>query len=188
MNKDEILGQILSILHTVKEDKQQLQKILDFLMHKIYQDPEGEFDIPDKYRKLIHDIADNINAGFICFVNPDTLEMEMVSKDLISDPEEYELTTGDKWEDSFKHDDWKKCITIEPPESGESFRIMEQFANEVDNQNLQNQLFYALSHAKPFANFKNIVENSSLREQWFEFKKLKLEAYVWEQLQNELPG
>ena len=112
--------------------------------------------------------------------------MEMIPDDLYNDPELFEETTGEKWEDSFKYDQWKRCITVSPPNSNESFSFMEQFAENVDNEKLQNRLIYALSHSKPFGNFKNIVENSSLREQWFAFRTQKLEMYVWDTLHSEL--
>lgn len=186
MNKKQLLDQILSILYTVKEDEAKLQKILDFLLDEIFEEQKDEIVIPEKYQKLVHDVAENIDSGFICYINPETLEVEEIPKDMADDPEEYEMITGEKWDNSFKHESWDKCITIEPPESHDSFKIMEQFTNQVDDQKLQNRLIYALNHKKPFANFKNIVENSALREQWFAFKQHELEKYVWNMIQIDV--
>jgi hypothetical protein len=165
MKESEILDNILAILHSVKEDKAELQKILDFLMDEVYKEQEDETIIPEKYQKLVHQIAGSISGGLICYLNPETLEVEAVFKDL----HEFELDADDK-NKVFKHESWKKCITIEPPESSASFKIMEKFTNEVDDIKLQNRLIYALNHKRPYANFKNIIENSFWRERWFALK------------------
>lgn len=184
MEKDELLGQILSIIRTIKEDKDKLQKVLDFLLLEIYEEPEEVLNIPDKYKKLVHEVADFIDAGLTCFINPRTLAMEQVPQDL-NDPDEYRMITGSIWKDSFKHNKWKRCITVEPPESYISFNIMEQFTKRVNDKRLQNRLVDALNRKKPFANFKYIIESSEYLQEWFEFKKTKLEEYVWEQLETE---
>ena len=105
---------------------------------------------------------------------------------MFNDPEEYESLTGESWEDTFKYPGWKKCITVEPPESFESFKIMEQFVDEIDDNNLQKRLVNVLSNRKPFANFKNVIENSAFREHWFTFKQMKLEELVWGNLSYQL--
>jgi hypothetical protein len=43
-------------------------------------------------------------------------------------------------------------------------------------------LDYALNNRKPFANFKYHIDNSDYRQDWFDFKKHYLEAYVKELL------
>jgi hypothetical protein len=56
----------------------------------------------------------------------------------------------------------KDFIEIEAPESRDSFRIMKEFTNSSVNDTIyQNQLFNILENRKPFANFKNSIENSS---------------------------
>lgn len=184
MKKDDILTQILGILRTAKEDESKLQKILDFLMDEIYEEPDDEMIIPEKYQKLVHDVADKIDAGLICFINPETLEIEQIPQGM-ADPKEYELNTGEAWNDSFNYESWNRYITVEPPESLIGFEIMEQFTNEVDDQKLQSRLIYALNHKKTFANFKYIVETSPRRQQWFAFKQRKLEECVWHQIQSD---
>jgi len=188
MNNDELFNQILGIIRTVKDNKEELQKILNFLMNEIYEEqeePEEDIAIPEKYKKLVYNIAQSLSAGLKCFLNPETLEMEEVPNE-IDDPEEFELTTGEKWEDSFKHDTWEKCVIIEPPGSNDSFRIMEQFTSQISDEKLKGRLIFALNHRKPFANFKNLIDNSTEREAWFEFRQRKLEEYVWNLLEPVL--
>lgn len=182
MKTDQLLNEILPILYTVKGNEEKLQKILDFLLDEIYEEPEEEDEIPEKFSGLIHSIAENIDCGLVCYLNPLTLEMEEVPAELACEPEEFEMVTGECWDDTFKHTSWEKCITIEPPESSDSFKIMERFVDKVDDKKLKNKLIYALNNRKPFANFKAIVENSEYRQQWFSFKQKKLEERVWNEL------
>ncbi|HKK81942.1 MAG TPA: hypothetical protein VJ909_06830 [Prolixibacteraceae bacterium] len=60
MKADELRNNILAILSTVRDDADKLQKINDFMMSEIYEEPQPE-EIPEKYRKVVHDIAKNIH-------------------------------------------------------------------------------------------------------------------------------
>ncbi len=191
MNAQQLLDAILPILHSVKEDKEKLQKIFDFLLEEIYEKPdETEPEIPEKYRELVHTVAENIDCGLVCFINPETLEVEEIPKgmldgfsDLSINPE---FDDEDEDEQRFLHEDWETYITVEPRESHESFKIMEKFVEEINDKNLNNKLINVLNNRKPFANFKNIVESSNYREDWFAFKQRQLEILVWDELQVEL--
>jgi hypothetical protein len=137
----------------------------------------------DQYTpELIHSLADNLNAGLICHLNPDSLEVIAVPKALFDEFDSENLEDFQSDLDRVESE-WNNCITIEPPESFESFKFMEQFARyEVQDKALQDRLIYALSNGKPFRNFKNIVESSACRQQWFDFHQLCLEEYVRDQL------
>ena len=197
MNTEQLLNAILPILHSVKEDKEKLEKILDFLLEEIYKSPEEtKSEIPEKYRVLVHSVAESIDCGLVCFINPETLEMEQISKAMLDDPQEYYLITGvDMNKEKFLHHDWKIYITVEPRESRETFQIMERFIDKLNDNKLRNKLINALNNKRPFAHFKNIVESSNYRNDWFAFKQKQLEWLVWEELQvefekienNELP-
>jgi hypothetical protein len=197
MNAQQLLNEILPILHSVKEDKEKLQKILDFLLEEIYAEPEEEeIEIPEKYKKLVHDVAEYIDCGLVCFINPETLEVEEIPKGMLdgfsdfSINREFEDEDEDEDEDDdeqkFLHEEWESCISVEPRESSESFKIMEKFVDEVNDKNLKNKLINALNNRKPFANFKNIVESSDHRKEWFAFKQRQLEILVWEELEFQL--
>ena len=57
----------------------------------------------------------------------------------------------------------------------ESFKIIESFTATVKDKTLQFRLVQALERKKPFANFKNIIDNSLIRQDWFDFRD---EAYA----------
>lgn len=150
-------------------------------MNEIYEDPQPE-EIPEKYRKVVHDIAENINCGLVCYLNPETLELEDVPKDLSMDPDEFEGITGEAWDETFKHETWESCITVEPREGYEAFKIMECFVDEIDDKQFSQKLANILGRHRPFANFKAHVEGSKYRQQWFDFKQKILEHMVWDKV------
>src|ERR1035437_642170 len=86
MKTDKLLNAILPILHSVKEDEKALQKILDFLEDEIIISVENEVRLPEKYNRAVKEIADNLNAGMVCFLNPDTLETDELPQEFISKP------------------------------------------------------------------------------------------------------
>ena len=63
---------------------------------------------------------------------------------------------------------------------------MENFAEQVVDQHLQNKLITALNNRKPFANFKMVVEGSEYREHWFQFRQQAYERHVWDLIQMDI--
>lgn len=189
MKAQKLLDEILPILYTVKEDPIKLQKILTFLEEEIYEEPEelDEPELPEKFTKVVSEIADSIDSGLVCFLNMDTGETEDIPKDMLHDPEDFEAMTGESFESmNFKYPEWENFMTFEPLESHESFKIMRNFTDSLKDRMLQNRLVNALDNRKPFANFKFIIDNSAHRQDWFDFKKQYLENYVKELLSLEL--
>jgi hypothetical protein len=179
MNTEKLMNEILAFLQTIRNDKNKLENLHQFMVDEIYEEPEPE-EIPEKYNKAVYKITDSILAGLICYFNPDTLEVEDIPEIMVQDPEEYESMTGEPVDSlELEHINWTNCIEIEPMESHESFKIMEYFIDEVKDKNLQQKLISALSRKKPFANFKYLVENSDYRQQWFDFRQKQWAHYVW---------
>ncbi|MDP4270951.1 MAG: hypothetical protein Q8909_12600 [Bacteroidota bacterium] len=123
MSTNNLLDEILLIVHTVKDDSRELQKILEFLQENIIieeqdDDDDDEFTLPSRYDKIIKSIAGSIDAGLVCFLNPDTLEIEEIPQGLFDDPEETEIQTGLSINElDLKYPEWEKRICIEPLES-----------------------------------------------------------------------
>ena len=186
MNTRQLLNEILSIISTVKEDKNRLEKIHRFLTDEIYEKPE-ESGIPEKYKSLVAEVADYISAGEVCFVNTDTLEMEYMPNIALEDPKEFEDITGETVESlGMKHDEWENCIQIDPVGSYESFKIMEGFADSLSDKKFQQKLFDALNRKRPFANFKRLIDDSDYRQDWFDYRQAWLEKYAFELIESEL--
>jgi hypothetical protein len=185
MNTINPLEEILQILYSVKEDKVKLEKILQFLKEEVIGvvDEIADEVLSEELEELVPQVAEIIDAGLICFLNRDTLEIEEVSKTFVDDPDEFEAMTGESAESlNLKYTDWESYITFEPLKSHETFLIMEEFAENMEDKKLKGELFNALSHRRPFANFKDIIDNSRYRQDWFDFKKQWLENHIRELL------
>jgi len=185
MKSSNLLDEILRIIRSVKDDEIALQKILDFLEEEIYFPKEEEIQLPEKYKEVVKHIAGSIDAGLVCYLNPDTLETDEFPQGLLS--EIFDEEPEDILEDlNLKYTQWEKYITIEPLESNESFEIMEMFADQLNDLKIKTQLINALNNRKPFVNFKRIVDNSTIRQDWFNFKDKYLQNYVKSIIQNEI--
>jgi len=190
MKTDQLLDEVLMIIRAVKEDPTALQKILDYLNEEIVlpEEEENEVKIPERYNNAVKEIAGSIDAGLVCFLNTNTLQIDELPKELVASPAMYKMETGMSIKDfKPKYTRWKKYITIEPLESNESFKIMEKFVDQLDNSKLRERLVYALNNRKPFANFKNIIDNSDIRQDWFDFKDEKLQEYVKSMIEINIP-
>ncbi|HAB52519.1 MAG TPA: hypothetical protein DCE80_10190, partial [Ignavibacteriales bacterium] len=89
------------------------------------------------------------------------------------------------WEDELKEveKNWSDYFEFEGFESHESFQIMVDFAESIDNKRLQQNLINALNRPKPFQNFKWQIDNSGeYRQQWFDFKKMRYIEWIKEQI------
>ncbi len=131
----------------------------------------------------IKEIADMVDSGFRCMVHKQTGELLYI-------PDECKLPDIDF--DAFNEEIEKfesspfDYTVIMPMESRESFKIMEDFAEELyDSNPLKRKLFDALSRKRPFANFKWVIDNSGdYREKWFKFKDERMIQWVREQLES----
>lgn len=73
-------------------------------------------------------------------------------------------------------------IRIDPVDSREGFRDMEEFTGTVQNPQVQDPLIRALNHSKPFRNFKDeLNRHPQLSEQWYAFHDaaMKVRAIEW---------
>lgn len=128
----------------------------------------------------IGEIADHLEAGMRCYYNLKT----GVIKTIINfdswigpdeEPWEEELREIDEHPDDF--------VEFEGFESHESFRIMADFTELVDDAELKKKLGNILNKPKPFQNFKWQIDNSGkYRQQWFDYKKMRYIQWVKEQI------
>ena len=129
--------------------------------------------------ETVREIAQMLNGGHICYLNPDTIETVFVLNPASWEYyEESEMDTVNLE----KVDSWERRITLTPPESFESFKFMERFVDELpeSESSLRNKLISALSHSHPFARFKAVIDSCPYRQEWFDYKQKCLEAYVCE--------
>ena len=89
-------------------------------------------------------------------------------------------------EDLNKIEGWESSIVINPLEPHESFKIMQSFIDKtIPEGNIQEKLIGALNRKRPFANFRNLIDNSDYLQDWCDFKQNYLEEHVYEMFQIE---
>ena len=191
-NKRELLDEILGMLRSVMDDREKLEMIREFFVEEIYNEPAGEnieyeVEIPEKYRKIVPEIAESIDAGEVCFLNTDTLETEEIPEFLLEEIYDEMDEEGKEWTGDFeiRHLKWENYIEITPPGSREAFRYMEDFAEALPPGSFKRKVIDALEKKRPFAHFKDLVEGSEYSQNWFDYKQKRLEEYVLEFLPVE---
>ena len=87
-------------------------------------------------------------------------------------PEEDEDEEGEERATAYDEvfGDTDEYFEFEPMTSHEFFQVMEDFVETVSDKKLAIRLVYALNNNKPFRRFKDAVEDSSHRQNWFEFR------------------
>jgi hypothetical protein len=130
--------------------------------------------------KQIEEIAENLDCGMRCYYNLKTGEIKTIINfdSWIGADEEL-------WEEELNEieENWGDYFEFNPFESHESFQIMVDFAENVNDIRLQNNLINALNRRKPFQNFKWQIDNSGeYRQLWFDFKKMRYIQWVKEQI------
>lgn len=184
MRTKDKLDKVLGIIRSIMDNDEKLTQLLEFLENEILEDDtendasqeENHMEqIPEKYRKAVKEIAENMSASFISYFNPDTFEIEFYHENTMMEVYDEDDKEDEYLSPEFK---WENCITVNPLESRESFRIMERFVDQLKNKNEVARLSQALNGAKPFANFNHLIHNSEFRQEWFDFRQKELERYV----------
>ncbi|WP_026452175.1 UPF0158 family protein [Aequorivita capsosiphonis] len=132
---------------------------------------------------IIKEIADSLLCGMICFYEKATNSFIEYPKEvedyLMFDEENPWQEVIDKVEDNV--DDY---LLIDPMPSSEAFKLMEQFAREIDSLGFSAKLLDALDKRKPFQNFNHLIENDfDNRQLWFDFRLEKNMEWVKRQIE-----
>jgi hypothetical protein len=94
------------------------------------------------------------------------------------------------WKDEIKEIDeaGDDYLEFEGFETHESFQIVVDFAERIEEPKLRDELIKILNRPKPFQNFKWQIDRFGVyRQQWFDFKKMRCVNWVKEQIDlNEM--
>lgn len=130
--------------------------------------------------KQIEEIAEWLDCGFRCYFNHKT----GVIKTILNSDTWMDADLG-AWAEDAKEIDAQRedYIEFEGFESYDSFQVMADFTEHVDDKSLQQRLIGALNRRKPFQNFKWEIDNSGeYRQQWFDYKKMRYIQWVKDQI------
>lgn len=131
----------------------------------------------------LHQIAQEINTGCDCYFNRETHEMISISDfDQFVDEEYIEVFQEDLTKVTSKNSGF---IKIEKLTSTESFKMMNNLAEELSDQKLKDALEIILGNRKPFQNFKNKIDDSAFREAWFACQQSETEKIVEKRMKSE---
>lgn len=128
-------------------------------------------------QNIIKNIAQELDCGCDCYLNVKTNEVIVIPGNIyISDQEDFK----EAFAEDFARIENNKTdfIKFDVLESFESFKIMESFVHQLTDQHLKAVLGNVLENKKPFQNFKNIIDQSHFRQDWFDFKQREIEKKV----------
>jgi hypothetical protein len=128
---------------------------------------------------IIKTIAQNLMSGEQCHIHKKTCELISFPNDELLDLDP-ELNVWKK--DIKKVASDSGFVEIHPMSSHDSFMVMEDFVNSLNDRSAKISLLRALDGKKPFARFKNQIEASPFRNLWFEFRDNKLFEWVQSQV------
>ena len=132
--------------------------------------------------KQIKDIAGETDCGMVCYYNFKTGEIKS-----LPNPDDINYWDVDElWAAEIKkvEDNRSDYFEFEKMDSHSSSRVMSDFAEQVDDETLKDQLIETLERSKPFRNFKWLIDDSGkYRDQWFEFRDKRSMGWVKTQIE-----
>ena len=134
----------------------------------------------------IKSIAEDLDTGMKVYVNLETMEI----KSIIDTIQHYDVDT-EAWEEDINEieENFDKYFQFERMDSRESFQVMEDFIETVEDKRLKEKLELGLSLSKPFRNFKDIIDDENeYRKRWFAFKDARNIEFVKKQIERYNKG
>lgn len=127
----------------------------------------------------VKELAENLQLGYTVYINLDTGEIKyLIDEDKYPDAREMFAEELDEIEA------WDNFVELQEMPSFEAFRVMEDFAYNVDDD-FHDDLMNVLDRRKPVANFKELVESSDYREEWFKYRDQRYLEYTEKLLRYE---
>ena len=130
----------------------------------------------------IKSIAEDLDIGMQVYVNLETMEI----KTIIDTLQHFDVDT-ETWEEDINEieKNFDKYFEFEKMDSRESFRVMEEFVETVEDKRLREKLELGLSLSKPFRNFKDIIDDENeYRKLWFKFRDSRNIEFVKGQIER----
>lgn len=109
-------------------------------------------------KEQIKSIAEDLDTGMKVYVNLETMEI----KSIIDTIQHYDVD-AEAWEEDINdiEENFDKYFQFERMDSRESFQVMEDFVETVEDKRLREKLELGLSLSKPFRNFKDIIDDEN---------------------------
>ncbi len=194
MKTNELYQMVLTRLGHIKEDESKLAEVYVLLEQIGAGSTEEEIlsadiDNGEEYRDIVMQIADAVNDGYVCFFNPETLEIEQIDRETWVDPVEI-VEQNEDLMDEYQLDfaKWDNYIRFEPFRKDDLLRIVEKFATQIDDPSLAQKLENALEAEKGIHKLTQLIRDANKEDAWNVFKKQEIINYVKGELaETELP-
>lgn len=128
----------------------------------------------------INEIAEELECGTRVFLNIETNEIKTIL-------EWDELASDEFWETELMEIEKnpENYIGFYKMDPNQSFQLMQEFVETIDNEELKKKLESGLRLSKPYRNFKDIIDEDNVyRQKWFDFKHARFVDFVKEQLEE----
>ncbi|MBC7773911.1 MAG: hypothetical protein H7246_00625 [Phycisphaerae bacterium] len=130
--------------------------------------------------EIIKEIAERNDTGEVVFLHKQTHEILSYPAPDRSGYNEYDylaeevLAITDAAPDLY--------IQFDPPDTRESYKIMEGFVETLQNEKLKVLLLGSLNSKKPFRNFRNAIEIEGIEDGWYDYKDAYMQMSVRDKL------
>jgi len=133
---------------------------------------------------IVSEIAQELDCGNDCYYFFKTNQLIVI-------PNFSQFSDEEELLDFFKEDlklvnrEKENLIKFEMLNRIESFNIIKEFVDQITDRTIKEIFENILHNKKPFRNFKDTVENSNYRKDWFDFKQDIIEKRIVKQMKNE---
>jgi len=131
-------------------------------------------------KEQVKEISEQLDCGFRAFYHKQTGDLIFVP-----DTDKYFDIDIKAWQDDLDklERNFLEYQEVHAMESGDSFQVMVDFAEQLTDLNLKNKLITALNRKKPFRGFKFVIDYAGVQRQaWFDFKNKRYIEWTEQQL------
>jgi hypothetical protein len=134
--------------------------------------------------KLINALEDHSDS-FDYFLDLENGNVISLSKDFSEEEFEEDPIDVNGYNHEIVENNRDRFIFINPIDSRESFKIMEDFVSTILNDLIKNTLNIALSKRKPFRNFKDELNHlPEIQKEWHKYHDIEMEIIACEWLKD----
>jgi hypothetical protein len=130
--------------------------------------------------EIIKEIASIIDTGEVVFLHRETQEILSYPAPDRSGYNEYDYLAEEVLAITDAHPEM--YIQFDPPDSRESYKIMEGFVDILKGDALRARVLDSLNSKKPFRNFRVVIENEGIEDDWYDYKDAYLQMSVRDKL------
>lgn len=190
MKAEALYIEVINKLSQIRNDEEKLRVILERVNHVLEEvKQEGTPKIPAEYESIVTQIAESLWNGFICFLNPETLEIEQVADEGYYGftEAEYDEQNEDMVDEyGLTYPEWDRYVRFEPFGRNDLLNRIDQFIQDLGDEPLRTQLGDFSDTEELIRQFPEILERTGYTRDWTIFLKSEIEVYVKDQLIDTL--